>query len=127
MLIAVEVYQKEFTDRTMKNAYLQACKWVSGEFIAVNNSKDLTYKFEKQSGKGLPTILLKVYAMLDEEEIHNRHCNICKQATELAYLKQNKYQCEVCKVNPYRERIKNEVKNKINGMEDIYKWGLKKK
>ena len=52
MLIAVEVYQKEFTDRTMKNAYLQACKWVSGEFIAVNNSKDLTYKFEKKSGKG---------------------------------------------------------------------------
>lgn len=121
MLIAEKIMEKEFQSKTMKQAYLDCCKWVSTNIIAVNNSKHITYKVEKvKTDNWEQKILLTVYVVADEEEILERNCNICREVTSSFFMAQNKYMCEVCKVPSYRKRlmeklklIKDEMKGKI--------------
>ena len=112
MLISEKVLEKEFQGRTTKEAYLNCCKWLSTNIIAVNNSKNITYKTEKvKTDSWSKTIRLTVYVTADEEEVHERHCNICKEVSGSFFMSQNKYMCEVCKVPPYRRRLKNKLES----------------
>lgn len=47
MLIAEKILEKDFQGKTTKEAYLNCCKWLSTNVIAVNNSKHITYRTEK--------------------------------------------------------------------------------
>ena len=110
MLISEKVLEKEFQGRTTKEAYLNCCKWLSTNIIAVNNSKNITYKMEKiNTDSWSKTIRLTVYVTADEEEVHERNCNICKEVSGSLFMSKNKYMCEVCKMPPYRRRLKNKL------------------
>lgn len=119
MLISEKVLEKEFQGRTTKEAYLNCCKWLSTNIIAMNNSKNITYKTEKiNTDSWSKTIRLTVYVTADEEEVHERHCNICKEVTGSFFMSKNKYMCEVCKMPPYRRRLKeklNLIKEALKG------------
>lgn len=119
MLISEKVLEKEFQGRTTKEAYLNCCKWLSTNIIAVNNSKNITYKTEKiNTDSWSKTIRLTVYVTADEEEVHERHCNICKEVSGSFFMSKNKYMCEVCKMSPYRRRLKeklNLIKEALKG------------
>lgn len=118
MLISEKVIEKVFKGKTVKDAYMNCCKWLSTNVIAVNNSNNITYKIEKIKTKEYGgTVKLTLYITTDEEEICERNCNICKEVTGSFFMKQNKYMCEVCKVNPYRKRMKDKL--------DLIKEGLK--
>lgn len=120
MLIADKIFEKEFQATSMKQAYLDCCKWVSTNIVAVNNSQHITYRMEKvQTDSWNRTVRLIVYVTADEEEIQERNCNICKEVTGSFFMTQNKYMCEVCKVPPYRKRLADKLK--------LIKEGLKKK
>lgn len=118
MIICEKIKEKEFIGGTTKEAYLNACKWLSTNVIAINNSKNITYRFEKvdKTGIGTKKVKLILFVSVDEEEIINKHCEICKEITGLFYLKENKYMCESCKINPYRERIKTKLKALKKGL-----------
>ena len=110
MLISEKVLEKEFQGRTTKEAYLNCCKWLSTNIIAVNNSKNITYRTEKiNTDSWSKTIRLTVYVTADEEEVHERNCNICKEVSGSFFMSKNKYMCEVCKMPPYRRRLKNKL------------------
>ena len=110
MLISEKVTEKEFEGRTTKEAYLNCCKWLSTNIIAVNNSKYLTYNIEKvETDDWNRKVKLTLYVTADEGEIQERNCNICKEATGMFYLKQNKYMCEVCRMPSYRQRLKDKL------------------
>lgn len=110
MLIAEKVLEKDFQGKTTKEAYLNCCKWLSTNIIAVNNSKNITYKIEKiNTDSWSKTIRLTVYVTADEEEVQERHCNICKEVSGSFFMKQNKYMCDVCKMPPYRRRLKEKL------------------
>ena len=47
MLIGEKIKEKKFCGANTKDAYLKACKWISSNIIAVNNSNNMTYKIEK--------------------------------------------------------------------------------
>ena len=119
MLISEKVLEKEFNGRTTKEAYLNCCKWLSTNIIAVNNSKNITYRIEKiNTDSWSKTIRLTVYVTADEEEVHERHCNICKEVSGSFFMQKNKYMCEVCKMSPYRRRLKeklNLIKEALKG------------
>lgn len=113
MLVCEEVYRKEFVAHKTKDAYLDACKWVSSNVIAVNNSEHITYKIVKQEyGK----VLLILYATAEEQEIKEQHCGVCKEVNSHFYMKENVYMCYTCRMNPYRERMQNKLKKIIEGM-----------
>lgn len=120
MLISEKVLEKEFQGRTTKEAYLNCCKWLSTNIIAANNSKNITYKTEKiNTDSWSKTIRLTVYVTADEEEVQERHCNICKEVSGSFFMSKNKYMCEVCKMPPYRRRLKEKL--------DLIKEALKGK
>lgn len=120
MLISEKIKEKEFEGKTTKEAYLNCCKWLSTNVIAINNSEHITYSIEKvNTGNWVKKVKLTLYVTTDEGEIQERNCNICKEATGMFYLKQNKYVCEICRISPYRQRLKDKLK--------LIKEGLKGK
>lgn len=48
MIISEKILEKEFEGKNKKDAYLNCCKWLSTNIIAVNNSRFVTYKIEKK-------------------------------------------------------------------------------
>lgn len=121
MLVSEKIIEKEFGGKTTKEAYLNCCKWISTNIIAINNSKNITYKVEKPERKDWNDnkVRLTVYVSTDESEVCERHCNICKEVTGSFFMKQNKYACETCKMIPYRKRLEDKIK--------LIKEGLKGK
>ena len=120
MIVAEKVLEKEFEGKTKKEAYLNCCKWVSTNILAVNNSNHVLYRVEKVDvGLWSGKVRLTVYAMADENEIHERNCAICKEVMGSFFMAKNKYMCEVCNVPPYRKRILDKLK--------LIKEGLKGK
>lgn len=111
MNVSEKILEKEFESVTTKNAYLDCCKWISTNIIAVNNSENITYKIEKVETKDWnKKIRLTVYVFVDEEEVRSRHCEICKEVTGSFFMMQNKNMCESCKMQPYRKRLTDRLK-----------------
>ena len=101
MLIAEKILEKDFQGKTTKEEYLNCCKWLSTNVIAVNNSKHITYRTEKVETDDWSRIVrLTLYVTADEEEICERNCNICKEVTGSFFM---------CKVPPYRKRLKDKL------------------
>jgi hypothetical protein len=107
MVICEKIYIKKFSGRTTKDAYLDACKWVSTNFIAVNNCEHILYKIEKEQRNEVKLI---IYVAEEENEILKQNCEVCKEMNKHFYLKENAYMCYTCKINPYRERMKEKLK-----------------
>lgn len=120
MIIAEKVIEKEFESSTIKEAYLQCCKWVSTNIVAVNNSRNVMYQIEKtKKGMWRGAVKLTVYVFTDEGEVQEHNCSICKEVTGSFFMKQNKYMCEVCKIIPYRVRMKEKLKTIKEGLKGI--------
>ena len=117
MYVCEKVKEQVFEARKTKEAYLEACKWVASNVIALNNSKNLGYKIEKHETKGnLKAVKLTVYVQIEEQEVYDKNCNVCRECSNLFYLKENKNLCDGCKINPYRERLKARTKAIKEGM-----------
>lgn len=117
MFVSEKIFEKEFEGRTTKEAYLNCCKWLSTNIIAVNNSKNITYNIEKVNEKNLvKKVKLTVYVTADEKEVNERNCDICKEVTGMFYLKQNKHMCESCKIPAYRKRIEHKLSSIKDGL-----------
>ena len=111
MFVSEKIKEKEFLGRTMKDAYLKCCKWLSTNIIAINNSNNITYRIEKIKTKDATNkVKLTVYVVADEDEVNDRSCSICKEVSGSFFMKENKYMCEVCKVQPYRKRMQEKLK-----------------
>lgn len=111
MQISERVKEKTFENVTIKAAYLEACKWISTNIIAVNNGENITYSISKVRNKsGRNLIKVVIYITADEKEIADRNCDICKECGRSFYMAENKYRCEVCKMQPYRKRLSDRLK-----------------
>ena len=121
MLVAEKAKEQIFTDTSMKGAYLKACKWLSSNVLAVNNSRNIVYNIEKQKPVelGKYSVKLTLYVMAEESEIKERMCNICEECSSMMYLSSNKHKCESCKVNPYRRRLQEKLKLVKEGNEAL--------
>ncbi len=116
MVIGEQIIKKEFVGKTKKAAYLKACKYVAQNVISVNNCKNILYKIVKDDNKMSTKVFLYVYAVVDEQEIKQKNCDVCMEVNSLFYMKARKHQCESCKILPYRERIKQGIEAIKNGM-----------
>ena len=125
MLIAEKIIQKQFKAKTMKQAYLECCKWIATNILAENNSKNLSYSIKKNESSVIGCVELAVYIFTDETEVFEHNCDICREFAGAFFNKENKYRCEVCKTPPYRKRLETKLETLKNGMGDFMK-GLKK-
>uniref|UniRef100_A0AAU8B148 Phage protein n=1 Tax=Dulem virus 36 TaxID=3145754 RepID=A0AAU8B148_9CAUD len=125
MFVNEKLFERIFEGETTKEAYMNACKWLASNVIAVNNMEYIQCKFIKVD-KGYTnyakSIRLEVYAMLEEKEEFEHFCKVCKEAGNLFYSVEDKYRCYNCKLKPYRDRVKQDIdrrKDYIKGVLDV--------
>lgn len=121
MIVGEIIKEKEFSSKSMKEAYLDACKWVSTNILATNNSENIAYTIRKIKSKdfGVKKVKLTLYVIAEEEQVNERNCEICMEASSLFYMKQNKYKCESCGIKPYRERMKERLRLLREGLKGV--------
>lgn len=111
MYASEQIKTLEFTGKTVKEAYLSCCKWLSTNVIAVNNSENITYKIEKLGFRkeGTYKVKLTLFITIDQDIVKDKNCEICKEVTGSFFLKQNKHMCESCRLLPYEKRVKDKI------------------
>ena len=99
-----EFFKKKFTADTMKIAYMNAVKWYATNVLSKDELHNVQIEFEKgYNEQRYPTITIHLFAVLNEEELRERHCKICKETHTLFYTNSN-YNCNKCEVNAYQKR-----------------------
>lgn len=116
-----ELYKKDFSAASFKEAYLNAAKWVATNVVHESGiNSHVCYTFAK-SNKNIPTIILTIYVKVPEEEIRERHCNICKEVHGTFYMG-GKENCSTCKLNAYNRRVDEQIKKESKIVkEELYK------
>ena len=107
-----KIFEKSFTGESTKQAYLKACKFYSSKFIARGDEfGEVSCRFIKETSSQLPTITLKVYAMLSETELREKNCTICREAHSSFFLN-NSYSCAECHASAYLKRLDTAMEKK---------------
>lgn len=122
MLICEKIFEKDFTDITMKKAYLKCCKWYAGHVISKNNSNNILHHIKKvntNNVKESAQIRLTLYIFADESEVREKHCEICQEVSGAFYMSSNKHLCDSCKMKPYCRRLENKVDSLKKAMKGV--------
>lgn len=105
------ILKKEFKNKNSKEAYLEACKWlannvVSNDFV----SSRTTYSIQKTRNEetGLYVYVLELFVKVDEKEIMNKHCAICKE-THSSFFINEETNCNWCKIAAFDRRLESEL------------------
>lgn len=123
MKYSVTAFEKDFSNKESKQAYLKLCKWLATNVISnVELSKNITYKVEKINSDKLPTFRLTLFATIEEEDVAVDYCRKCKQLSTLLYSN-IKPDCEHCKMSGYMKK----KREYINSFKEFYKEVLKEK
>lgn len=106
-----EFFKKKFTADTMKEAYMNACKWYATNVLSKDELHEVQVEFVKDSDEQFPTITIHLFAVLDEIKLRERHCAICREAHTLFYMHNNN--CDKCEANAYQRRTDEMLRVKI--------------
>ena len=117
-----EFFKIKFTADTMKNAYMKAVKWYATNVLSKDELHNVQVEFEKTKGEQFPTITIHLFAVLNEEELREKHCRICKETSSLFYIHTNS-NCNRCEANAYQRRTDEMLRVKI----EYYKEKLNKR
>lgn len=118
-----KIFEKKFSDKVSKNAYLKACKWLATH---VYNKVELVdfirvkIKKENEDENQFPTFAVTLYATIDGKEIDERFCKKCKQMYSIFYSV-DKPKCEECKKHAYCLELNRQlgsIKNFLEGIDD---------
>lgn len=108
-----EFFKKKFTADTMKTAYMNACKWYATNVLSKDELHNVQVGFTKSyDEQQSPTVTVSLFAVLNEEELKERHCKICKEMSSLFYMHTNS-NCNKCEVNAYQKRTDDMIRVKV--------------
>ncbi len=119
-----EFFKKKFTAKTMKEAYMNACKWYATNVLSKDELHEVQIEFEKKLDEQFPTIAIHLFAVLDENKLRERHCTICKEMSNLFYMNVND-NCNRCEANAYQKRTDEMLKVKIDYYRELLNKRLK--
>lgn len=117
---AEEVISKSFIGDNMKDAYMKAVKWYATNILAKDELHNIYVEYEKD--KQSPTVTVHLYATLEEEEVRQSHCAICKEFHRSFFINETE-NCNCCNVSGYQRRLEQKMKVK----KDFYREVLRRK
>lgn len=120
MKFTEQIFSKKFSDDNAKNAYLKACKWLAKNIIS--NEKelgDLSININRIDEER-PTYKITLSVHLDEKEVRERHCRICKESHNAFFINQET-NCAWCNSSAYQRRLSESIKSK----KEYYKTKLR--
>lgn len=113
-----EFFKKTFTGGTMKEAYLNACKWYATNVLSKDELHEVQVEFEKEKDEQFPSVTIHLYAVLDELKLRERHCTICRELSKTFFLHTND-NCNRCEANAYQKRTDDMLRVKISYYKEL--------
>lgn len=115
---AFEFHRRKFTGATTKDAYMKAMKWYASNVIAKGRMHDVQVEIKKIEDE--PSVVIALYAILDEGEQRKNFCNVCKEVNKLFYIDKKK-ECSECSVKEYMDRLDQKMSIKTGLYKEIMK------
>lgn len=112
-----ELMSKKFIGNNMKDAYMKAVKWYASN-VLVKDELLHNICVEYVKDKQYPTVTIHLYVTLEEEEVRQNHCEICKQFHHSFFINEAE-NCNSCSVSGYQKRLEQKIKVKRDCYRDI--------
>ena len=114
-----EFFKKNFEADTMKSAYLKACKWYATNVLSKAELQNVQIEFEKSKDEQqFPTVTIHLFAVLNEEELRERHCKVCREFHNLFYINQE-FNCNRCDTKAYQKRADDMIGIKVSYYKEV--------
>lgn len=110
MILSEKLFEKLFSSKNTKDAYMKACKWIAMNILNKVETGDITYKVTRVESS-LPTFKLELFINLEEKEFRDNRCKRCKEFHKLFYINQD-YNCSACRMMGYVDEAKERLKAK---------------
>jgi len=94
-------YTQEFSAPTRKEAYWKACKWIAKYIVSKDKLKDSFIKIWTNEND---SVIIDIYAGLEEDKFMKEFCERCKQFHKSFFINQE-YNCSTCKVKAYKDQM----------------------
>ena len=107
-----EFFKKKFIAETMKAAYLNACKWYATNVLSKDELHNVQVEFEKNAKGEFPTVVIRLFAVLSEDQLRERYCNLCRESHSLFFMNHN-YNCDRCEAKAYQQRTDEMLRVKL--------------
>lgn len=115
------ILKKDFFDKKSKDAYMQVCRYLAENVISnAEISGSISYTITKggyDEEKGVHKFTLELYVKIDETDVLNQHCNVCKE-THSSFFISEETNCNWCKINAFQRRIEDKMKIKQTYIKD---------
>jgi len=105
---AIQKYfdQQFNTERYRKDNLIQCMKWLTKFVIGKEKEGTVTYEITKNMEDPKDqSINLKLYAILDDVELHARRCKACKEFYRSFFITEAN-DCDRCRSKAYRKDVK---------------------
>lgn len=106
-----EFMSKKFSGENMKDAYMKAVKWFATNVLAKDELHNITVEYVKDTQS--PTVTIHLYANMEEEEVMDAHCNICKEFSHSFFINEQT-DCSRCTAMGYHRRCQERIKTKVD-------------
>lgn len=113
---AEELLSKQFTGDDMKDAYMKAVKWYASNVLAKDELHNVCVEYVKD--RQSPTVTIHLYVTIEEKEIRQTHCNICKEFHNSFFINEAE-NCNNCNVSGYQRRLSQKIKVKRDFYKDL--------
>lgn len=110
-------YSKKFSDGESKKAYLKACKWLAKYVLSKPEFKNVEFSIDKSEEDDAYVFELSLYAVLSEDELRERHCQICKE-THSSFFISEETNCNWCRLGAYQRRMDKLIGSKVQYYKD---------
>ena len=119
-----EFFKKKFVADTMKAAYMNACKWYATNVLSKDELHNVRVEFEKNVNEQFPTVTIRLFVALNENELRERHCAICRETSSLFYMRKEA-NCFKCEVDAYQRRTDDLIRVKIEYYRELLNKRIK--
>lgn len=96
--------RKRFSGETLSEAKTKALKWYGRYAACKKEFSNTMCSLEDVSDGQSPIVALTVYVCLDQKEVQEKHCGVCKEFRGLFYVN-NQSNCSRCDVTAFNRRV----------------------
>lgn len=97
--------------QSIKDAYIKATRWFYEKMMTVEQASGIHVEFRKLKGAEYPTVEAIVYIALDEQEVKDNNCSVCRETHNAFYFNYDT-SCSSCIAEAYRKRMQDRLKVK---------------
>lgn len=115
-----QIASVEFRADTIKEAYMKAVKWYASSIIAKDKLHNIQVEFVKREEDDSKAVILKLFAVLSENESMESQCKCCKEMNALFFIGKQT-DCSKCQIASYEKRLNDMISIKSKYYADLLK------